>query len=1076
MAIFSAIGGAIAGALFAGSALAASIIGGALAFGANLAISYLTRPKKRAYAAFQDEIQIGGRIPVSAVYGKAATKGHHVYYGRYGEGNKYNADVFVLSNGWCDGLEPEVYFYGEKHALKLIGGNTANIQANWSNKFAGLFAAHGQVGFANYAEFLAYWQDWPTFENQLDNVGYVLNGLFRLIRPAFEAESPEAAFGQATEVWSVDGFNGKIILRFFDGRPGQEADAALVADTADLDNPWRATSRLTGMAYVVVEREWDEELFQRGVPELEFVLRGVREYDPREDDTVAGGDGPQRLDDPATWIWTENPAIHRLNYQLGLRGQISGRTLVGEGKSLGQLDLGTYTTAMNVCDTLREGKATYACSLIVSADDDHTEVLKEFDDAMAGYALNRRGLSGVIAGAPQIPVATIGADDIDSGRPKSMKRRKSAFDLYNHISGQFTSPEAYWRPESLTPITSNLDVAADGRPRQTSNDFLQVTDPDIAQYLLQIRYRQNRKGGSATVPVSRRLGFRVLEGEWISYAGSTWLITNWACDEDLKVTLTLAETGADVYASEGIVPGPIVIPSQPPINPSILTTVQNFNVEVGLIDGGEGHQVPALRFTWDPPEDPTITTVRFEYFIGTDPTGETIYRDQTEDAEAGEYITSKDVQPYSIYTARATIRTVPDRFKTWTPWVTTATATGAFEVYPPGLIEELQNFVDDATEWIGPSVRDLIDDARRLVASVLDQASTDYTDRQLIRQEVVSSNADAKAYADFSILAATGPDSALAQALLSVQAQVAGKADASTVLLLSARVDTVEGSLTAVSNAVIAANAAVGQVSASGAFRAEALAAPGGSWSRIGLSASATSGVTFEQAAIYLDARTSGSPRSRVVVVSEQFAITNGTVVENPFVFVGSTAYLANIVVGWANISAAVVGNLQVTGNMVVNGALTVAKFAAPTAGDTVIAQITAADREYLTLFDTFTGPLRASSRDSVNPIIMNFSGTYGLFPTSVGFDVIVAGTIRLKLEHRAESSGINPDATSGIQVLKNGSQIQLWSTTSSTFVTRSLDIAVAVGDNITVRGRGGSGTYFRNIRVCSGNSTLAVQ
>src|SRR5690606_17570136 len=113
------------------------------------------------------------------------------------------------------------------------------------------------------------------------------------------------------------------------------------------------------------------------------------------------GSGSQRLNDPATWAWTENPAIHRLNYVLGVKGRVSGRTLIGMGKPISAIDLGSHIASANVCDAIRKGKKTYACSLYVQADDDHTEILREIEDAMAGYGMNRYGLSGVLAGAPQ---------------------------------------------------------------------------------------------------------------------------------------------------------------------------------------------------------------------------------------------------------------------------------------------------------------------------------------------------------------------------------------------------------------------------------------------------------------------------------------------------------------------------------------------------------------------------------------------------------------------------------------------------------------------------------------------------
>jgi hypothetical protein len=610
MAIFTAIGSAIAGALFAGSALAATVISSGLAFAANLAISYLRRPKKRKYAAVQGETQYGGDVPVGALFGTGKTKGQRIFYAKWGSGNKINAEVFVLANGWNDGLEPYVYFFGKKHnlvVLPVIGDEAAH---------------YGVEGFAN------------------DEDQYYLS------------------------------------FRFYDGRPGQGVDQKLVDDTAALGQTWKATSVNAGLCYVIVQRVYDGDLFRNGKPDIEFVLRGLREYDPRKDSTVAGGSGPQRINDPSTWTHQLNPAVHRLNYQLGLKALISGRTLIGEGKSLGQLDLGTYFVAMNVCDTLRtDGKKTYQCSLWVTGDDDHTEILKEFDDAMAGYGINRRGLSGVIPGAPQIPVMEITADDIPADRAKEIQYRKSAFERYNYLSGQFLSIELMWNPDSLKPVYVNAHVSEDGRPRQTSNDFLQVTDPDIAQYLLYIRYRQNRMGGTATLPVSRRVGLKVQEGEWVTWRGGTWMISEWVLDEQFRVTLKLSETSAAIYDDDDIEPGPVIITPTPPVNPSLLSTVQNFQVSAGVITNSSGADVPALRFSWTPPADPTITAVRFFYRPNDD--GSELFEDQCAAPETGVYTTTKNVVSGEVYVARATITTVPDRLRTYTTWAVSNNPTGS---------------------------------------------------------------------------------------------------------------------------------------------------------------------------------------------------------------------------------------------------------------------------------------------------------------------------------------------------------------------------------------------------------------
>ncbi|MEM9677092.1 MAG: phage tail protein, partial [Pseudomonadota bacterium] len=568
MAIFTAIAGAISGALFAGSALATQIIAAGLSIGANLALSYLGREKAQTYSALQGEKEYGAAVPMTAAFGRVLVAGHEIEYFNYGKGDKYNTFVLALSNGWCHGLQPEIIFFGKSHTL-----------------------------------------------------------------------TPIATIGNETQHFEVANFNSKIKIRFYDGRPDQAADAKLIADTAGLSNPWSATDTVTGHAYVIVDMEYDDTLYEDGFPEFQFILDGLRLYDPRKDSTFAGGSGTHRLADPATWEWSDNPAIQRLNYLIGpVVGQISGRTLIGMGKVVGQIDMTSHITAANVADQTRsiDGRTvkTYHANIIVNSTMDHTEVLKEFEDAMAGYALNNAGLSGVVVGAPQVPVMALTDLDIRVDEGREVSYRQSAFSAVNLLSGSYTSPVSLWQAEAFKPVTVNADVQADGRQREERNDFLQVIDADIAQYLAHIRYRQNRLAGKATLPVSARFGHQVAAGGWITWAGRTWLITGWKLSNALKVTLTLAETSLAVYSETDIQPGPIYSPPIAPVNPSQISTVSDFAVAVGSIQGDGFNQTPALLVTWTPPEDPTVTDVIVSYWDQAAPG--TVYQLALPEPESGE--------------------------------------------------------------------------------------------------------------------------------------------------------------------------------------------------------------------------------------------------------------------------------------------------------------------------------------------------------------------------------------------------------------------------------------------------------
>lgn len=81
-------------------------------------------------------------------------------------------------------------------------------------------------------------------------------------------------------------------------------DASLVAAFAAQGITF--SSALTGYAHSVVRMPTAE--FQ-GSLQISARLWGRRVYDPRKDSTQPGGSGAHRLDNPATWEWSDNPAL-----------------------------------------------------------------------------------------------------------------------------------------------------------------------------------------------------------------------------------------------------------------------------------------------------------------------------------------------------------------------------------------------------------------------------------------------------------------------------------------------------------------------------------------------------------------------------------------------------------------------------------------------------------------------------------------------------------------------------------------------------------------------------------------------
>ena len=90
-----------------------------------------------------------------------------------------------------------------------------------------------------------------------------------------------------------------------------------------------------------------------------------------------------------------------------------------------------------------------------------------------------------------------------------------------------------------------------------------------------------------------------------------------------------------------------------------------------------------------------------------------------------------------------------------------------------------------------------------------------------------------------------------------------------------------------------------------------------------------------------------------------------------------------------------------------------------------------------------------------------------------LGVTVLVAGVIRCSLRHRRLTGG-----ASEVRILKNGSVIQTWSTTSNSNVTQAVDVSVDVGDVVIFQNRGvlaGSTSFWSQLRILSDNLNMAV-
>ena len=130
----------------------------------------------------------------------------------------------------------------------------------------------------------------------------------------------------------------RYVMNLHHGAASQTADPMLVASMPN----WTSAHKLNGIAYIAAHYGYDKDGIWSGVPQLTVQVRGKKVYDPRLDST-AGGSGSHRFNDVSTYAYSDNPALCFLNY-------ITDNE-VGKGLTESQINISTFSSAADVCDT-----------------------------------------------------------------------------------------------------------------------------------------------------------------------------------------------------------------------------------------------------------------------------------------------------------------------------------------------------------------------------------------------------------------------------------------------------------------------------------------------------------------------------------------------------------------------------------------------------------------------------------------------------------------------------------------------------------------------------------------------------
>lgn len=597
---------------------------------------------------------------------------------------------------------------------------------------------------------------------------------------------------------AVGKYAGKVWLKLYDGRQ-TAADPYLVAKYGShSERPWTANAVGTGVAYAILTLKINDELW-RGEPQVRFEVRGARVYDWRKDST-AGGSGPQREANSATWTWTDNPIVLARAVLRGI--PLPDGTVWGLGVAPSDLPVDWWTPAADRADEDVDGQRRYRAGAEVrmataeQGGDTPFDILDNLLLAASAEVSDIGGTWIVHSAEADLPIATITDDDILVDHTDEFDPFPALTERYTAVRSTFVSAEVGWEGKEAPPRYDTAAAAREGRVILADLDLPAVFVDRQAQQLMAawLAEAQRWRRHVVTLPpaLDRLLPFDSIT--WTStrngYDAKVFRIVSRSVDPlTLNVTLGLREADPADY---GWTPG-MALPS-PPASVAVVDPapqdVPGWAVAAVTITDTAGTRArPGIRLSWTP-NLTGVTSVQYQIRLKS--SGVTVTTGASADIAEGSTVTGDGLIGGTAYQARGKLE-IPGRATLWTDWtdVTTLPADIGAADLAPDLAADLAAL----HAWIGGGVsdlpavltaqaaaitaetnariadardlaarwRELSDRARDIAAEVAELGAADHAARDELRRSITTVLGDMRASYDERIV--TLADAGLASAI-----------------------------------------------------------------------------------------------------------------------------------------------------------------------------------------------------------------------------------------------------------------------------------------------------------------------
>lgn len=261
---------------------------------------------------------------------------------------------------------------------------------------------------------------------------------------------------------------------------------------------WSTSSKLSGCAAIGWSARFDKDgkRFASGLPVFGAYGQWAKAYDPRKDSTRAGGSGSHRVNNPATWEFTQRPALIAGTYALGYYQ--NGKLIMGMGLPEAAINWDYVADWANVCDD--NGWTIFGRVFEPGGAEQRWANLTDICIAGGALPVFAAGQLSFHYNAPRVSLGTITAADLAEGTQR-VTGQKAYAERINTVIPRFTDAASNWEQVPAAPVVATTLLAEDGEERSEEFAYNLVKNKDQAAQLAMYRIYNAREITVPEVPL-----------------------------------------------------------------------------------------------------------------------------------------------------------------------------------------------------------------------------------------------------------------------------------------------------------------------------------------------------------------------------------------------------------------------------------------------------------------------------------------------------------------------------------------------------------------------------------------------